>query len=517
MRRLWLAGISAALASMVVGATGATAAVDPLVPASGPTPFAANCNGFPQTGTLYPNAEVEPYIASDPAHPASVIGVWQQDRWSNGGSNGLLTGVSNNGGRTWTRPTPPPLSHCAGGNAFNGGDYERASDPWVTFGPTGTAFQISLSFNNDQNLTNAVLVSRSTDRGANWGPITTLLRDTNPRFFNDKESITADPTNANNAYAIWDRLDQPNPNDPNTFFGPTFLSRTTNGGASWSRPRKIFDPGKDNQTIGNQIAVLPNGDLVDVFNLILGGANNVAVMRSTNSGRTWSKPVFVDQLGTIGVRDPRDDHGVRTGDITPEIAVDPRPGTDDVYLVWQDARFSGGQADQVAFAKSGDGGATWTPSKRISQNPGVQAFTPSIRVDANGRVGVTYYDFTSDTVASPTLDTDYWFARSTNAGNTFGARERVTPASFDMRTAPDAVGFFTGDYEGLTSAGSVFEPLVVLANSGNAANPTDVFATRVHAPFGGSTAAQAPAQNGAGVAPQRTPGRTPTPGAQTRH
>jgi hypothetical protein len=240
-------------------------------------------------------------------------------------------------------------------------------------------------------------------------------------------------------------------------------------------------------------------------------------MRSTNAGRTWSKPVFVDQLGTIGVRDPRDDHGVRTGDITPEIAVDPRPGTDDVYLVWQDARFSGGQADQVAFAKSGDGGATWTPSKRISQNPDVQAFTPSIRVDANGRVGVTYYDFTSDTVASPTLDTDYWFARSTNAGNTFGARERVTPASFDMRTAPDAVGFFTGDYEGLTSAGSVFEPFAVVANSGNAANPTDVFATRVHAPFGGSVAAQAPAQNGAGVAPQRTPGRTPTQGAQTRH
>jgi hypothetical protein len=93
----------------------------------------------------------------------------------------------------------------------------------------------------------------------------------------------------------------------------------------------------------------------------------------------------------------------------------------------------------------------------------------------------------------------------------------VTPASFDMRTAPDAVGFFTGDYEGLTSAGSVFEPFAVLANSGNAANPTDVFATRVHAPFGGSVAAQAPAQNGAGVAPQRTPGRTPTPGAQTRH
>ena len=39
--------------------------------------------------------------------------------------------------------------------------YERASDPWVSFGPNGDAHQISLSFNNTANLDNAVLVSRS--------------------------------------------------------------------------------------------------------------------------------------------------------------------------------------------------------------------------------------------------------------------------------------------------------------------------------------------------------------------
>jgi len=86
-----------------------------------------------------------------------------------------------------------------------------------------------------------------------------------------------------------------------------------------------------------------------------------------------------------------------------------------------------------------------------------------------------------------------------------------------LRTAPDALGFFTGDYEGLTSAGGVFEPFVVLANSGNLANRTDVFATRVHAPFGASAASAAPAQTIAGAAAQRTPGQTPTKAAQARH
>ncbi len=51
------------------------------------------------------------------------------------------------GGRSWRR-TAPTFSHCAGGNAANGGDYQRASDPWVSLGPTGIAHQISLSFDN---------------------------------------------------------------------------------------------------------------------------------------------------------------------------------------------------------------------------------------------------------------------------------------------------------------------------------------------------------------------------------
>ena len=48
-----------------------------------------------------------------------------------------------------------------------------------------------------------------------------------------------------------------------------------------------------------------------------------------------------------------------------------------------------------------------------------------------------------------------------------------------MLTAPFARGFFVGDYEGLAAAGTTFRPLFVLANSGNTANRTDVFATSV--------------------------------------
>ena len=50
---------------------------------------------------------------------------------------------------------------------------------------------------------------------------------------------------------------------------------------------------------------------------------------------------------------------------------------------------------------------------------------------------------------------------------------------FDMKTAPNARGFFVGDYESLTAIGTTFEPFFVQANSGNTSNRTDVFTTFV--------------------------------------
>jgi hypothetical protein len=98
-------------------------------------------------------------------------------------------------------------------------------------------------------------------------------------------------------------------------------------------------------------------------------------------------------------------------------------------------------------------------------------------VAANGTVAVTYYDFRFNTPSPSTLPTDYWIRYSTNGGQTWGGEQRITPTSFDMRTAPDAGGVFTGDYQGLDSRGNVFVPFFVQANSGNLANRTDVFAS----------------------------------------
>jgi Neuraminidase (sialidase) len=241
----------------------------------------------------------------------------------------------------------------------------------------------------------------------------------------------------------------------------------------------IYDPGEVNQTIANQIAVAPDGTLVDVFLQINNFKNahksrglNVAVMQSSDHGQTWSKPVFVAKLVDQTVRTPGDNLPLRTGDIAPDIAIDQRSAA--IYVVWQDA-----SSDTVAImeSKSTDGGQTWSAPQQVSDAPTGPAFTGSVDVNRNGAVGVTFYDFRNDTPSTATALTDYWIRTSTDGGTTW-TTQRVTPESFDMKEAPVARGFFVGDYEGLDHAADTFKVFFVQTNANAAAagaNPTDVY------------------------------------------
>ena len=146
---------------------------------SGTSPFVAGCEGVP-TAAAFGGAEVEPFVATDPTNSQRLIGVWQQDRFPDGGARGLGTAVSTDGGVSWATVTPPTFSRCSGGTVANGGDLERATDPWVSIGKDTlgqpVAYQISDSF-NDTNPTNAILVSRSTNGGTTWDAPVTLLRE----------------------------------------------------------------------------------------------------------------------------------------------------------------------------------------------------------------------------------------------------------------------------------------------------------------------------------------------------
>jgi hypothetical protein len=487
-----------------------------LVRVSGASPFDANCGLAGQTGTNYPNSEVEPYVEVNPANGDNLIGAWQQDRWSDGGSRGNVVGASLDNGESWQIVSQTKNSQCTGGTTANGGDYQRASDPWVTISPNGHAYLMSLSIDQDPTSVfgsnpDALLVSKSTNGGQTWSDPTTLIRDDNPNRLNDKNSITADPNDSNYVYAIWDRLVSPPSGNTNpiagenaiAYRGPTLFTRTIDGGESWEEPRIIFDPGTLNQTLGNQIVVLPDnetfdGELIDVFDLINSTKNaqkgrglNMALIRSEDNGGTWSKPIRFERIVDPGVSDPDDGDPVRTGDIIPDVAVDPNSGQ--LYAVWQDKRFDDGQHDSIALSTSTDGGLTWSSAVKVNNTPtniptgNQQAFNAAVDAAEDGTVSVSYYDFRNNTDDPDTLPTDYWVVHchasqtgDCSRGSQYGAEVRLTNAPFNMERAPVARGYFVGDYEGLANdvgdEGTDFTPFFAQTQ---AEDPATIFFRRV--------------------------------------
>lgn len=258
----------------------------------------AGCDGVAPNGTLYLDTAAEPSFVVNPANPMNLIAGWQQNRWSNGGAQGLNLAASFDGGTTWTLSSAA-FSRCTGGGSGNAGDYARASDVWLTASPGGVVYALSLSFTGAvlaAGSSSGMLVAQSQDGGLTWNAPVALIQD-GQQFFDDKGSITADSTDSNYVYAVWDRLNGPSA-------GPSYFAVTADAGVTWAAARSIYDPGSANQTLGNQIVVLPGAVVLDVFTELdtAAGGQTTALarlVRSLDHGTTWSAPVEVNADNTV--------------------------------------------------------------------------------------------------------------------------------------------------------------------------------------------------------------------------
>jgi hypothetical protein len=558
MRRVLVVFMAVALAPLwgFPSSAGPLTATAPLQ-VTGVTPFDGTCGLDPvdENSEVFLNSEVEPWIDVSPADPEVMAGIWQQDRWNDGGARGNVIALSLNGGTSWTSFIPPNITDCTENPAAASGFevFDRASDPWLSFAPNGDLHLMHLVFDVElpeglpgalsgrngmvaQKVPAAALADGVIDDDEWEAPILLALDEGGD--LHDKNTMTADPTvvAGTHVYAVWDFLQvlsQGFKRQPEVagvsglaFKGTAVFTRTTDGGQTWEPIRKLYDPGAINQTIGNQIVVRPDGVLVNVFNEILNFRNddggtqfdfNFSLKRSPDKGTTWlprGRPIRAAKMQGrtlftpfpfVGVYDPdvsgnatlAGANAVRSGgDVIPEIAVDPNNGN--LYAVWQDARFSAAQApggfgdptqiiDEIAFTMSTDGGSTWSTPIKVNQTPtneplgDRQAFTPMVRVNDEGVVAVSYYDFRNNTAVDDIAGTDQFVVHchascSSPAGWTPDNEVRVTTAPFDLRELPFAGGYFPGDYVGFGTDGQDFLPFFTQST---AADPANEYFSRV--------------------------------------
>jgi hypothetical protein len=397
------------------------------------------------------------------------IAAWQQDRNARGAARGIVTAASTDSGGTWQLAQPQHLTICTKGR------FVLASDPIVSIGADHRAYLATIGVDAEGG--DAVIVSTSTDHGIIWSDPVTVAASAGPHATLDKETILADPTSPGVASVVWvvygASLGSPDSN-------AAFVSRTTDGGRTWSSPSRVY--GANSETQFHQLGSQADGTLLDAFieARSLSGhppppiPARIAVTRSTDAGRTWSDPVTAAELTFTEVIDPTGKDRVRASGVTIALAVT-SAGT--AYVAWAEEHLVG--ESTISVARSDDGGLTWGPAVVAVRSPR-QVFLPALAVTGDERVGLLWYQFGKAARGTP-LATDVWFAWSRDRASTWTA-VRVA-GSFDLHSAPlTREGDFVGDYVGLAGLGAGFAAVFVMAKPKSASGPTDVFAARIALP-----------------------------------
>ena len=306
------------------------------------------------------------------------------------------TYYSNDGGLTWccTSTDPQHLGTLIPGvTRLAGGQYDAGGDPALAFDSQGRVFYAGLGFNR-ASAPNTVAVNRGTFNGGgqlSWSQPAFINQTTSPSTLNDKEWIAADWHGSSpfkdNVYVTWTRYIF-NPSKGTYVQSPIFFSRSTNHGATFSAPVNIGANVLYSQ--GSRPVVGYDGTIYVFWDgsTRLASLDSIWMVKSTDGGGTWSKPVAVAPVVDIY---PLANTVFRVNSFPAAAAA---PGGD-VYATWTSevlnnatsysasltcAYFISGVASVRAnchtatvWSKSTNGGAGWTTPQLIL--PAVDAST----------------------------------------------------------------------------------------------------------------------------------------------
>ncbi len=112
----------------------------------------------------------------------------------------------------------------------------------------------------------------------------------------------------------------------------------------------------------------------------------------------------------------------------PAIAIDARGA---IYIAWDDASRGDSRPD-IFFLVSREGGKGFDKSVNVSQTEGISS-NPEIFAEGDGQVAIAWFDM-GKTAKTP----DIWFARSVDGGRTFSTAKDLTNTP-GLCSSPDVV------------------------------------------------------------------------------
>ncbi len=418
-------------------------------------PFVSYQVNVDNTGNnIIGDAANEPSIAVDPTDGNKMTIGWRQFNSVSSNFRQGGWGYTTDGGIHWTFPG------VLENNVFR-------SDPVLGSNETGNFFYLSLRENFYDD------IWRSTNGGQAWTRLT---------FGNvtggDKEWFTIDTTNGMGhgfLYQAWST-------GGNNWGGRQF-SRSTDNGVTWISP--IFIP---SSPVWGTLDVTSNG------NLFIGGAANFSspfwCIRSSNAQNPAVTPTF-DQSTQVNLGGSLVfGGGINPGGLAGQcfLAVDRSggPTNDNIYMLASVEPFGGGGTD-VMFARSTNGGQSFSGPQRINDdpiNPNKWHWFGTLAVAPNGRIDCVWFDTRN---AANNTDSQLFYSYSTDGGVTWSPNVAVSTAFTPFEGYPNQNKI--GDYITIVSdntGGDVAYSATFNFNPSRGQHEQDVYFVRV-SPAGGPT------------------------------
>jgi hypothetical protein len=374
---------------------------------------------------------IAPSVAIDPANPLGAVAVFQQGRFGGGGALAVGYATTTDGGQTWTPGLLPGLT------IRSGGEWDRASDSVVAFGPGGAAYASSVVFEREGFCPSGIAVQRSADGGSTWADPVVIQRDEDCANFNDKVSIAVDTNPASpfsgRIYVVWERTES----------GRSIAISWSDDGATWSAPVQ-FSP-EEIYAVSPVAVVQPDGDLTVVYSDWLD--DFLVAQTSTDGGHTFGPAVNVSPYEAVSPSD------LWTGSLNNRSSVSADPVTGLIHVVWQDGRFRSDGLNDVVLTRSANGGSSWSPPQRVNLDPPdsqVDHLTPAVAA-IGGTVHVTYLH--RDMAVGLNQEITQHYIVSLDGGVTFGGDVQIGQ-SWDLTWATRLGNDYyalLGEYMGLAA------------------------------------------------------------------
>jgi hypothetical protein len=392
----------------------------------------------------------EPFGVVDPRNPNHLVISWMQR--ARFGVTVLRSAASFDGGESWPYVTTLPLTSCATRAPFS---FHTSGDPWLAVGGNGPIYASGLAFTEDS--ASGIAVTTSHDGGRSWQtPIIAMAVPAKQGLY-DNSSLAVDPRNAAVAFVLSTRTESL---PDSTQVGLVVLSKTSDGGLTWSTPRAISPNSPGASADLPQMAIDPvGGRLFVVYTSGVHGA--IWLLVSTDAGESWSAPSQVATFTPLKSppRFPGSRVVMRVGEDVARLAMDPRSGR--LFVAFADGRFSRGERLQIGITASSDGGRTWSLIVAGLSDTTVAAWQPTSAVLRDGSLVFSY--FTAASMAGElggSYPTSVRVARvRLSDDGTVLERHESRALQFPWQPGPRQQGMFLGDYHSLLVVGHMLCPL----------------------------------------------------------